>query len=78
MIFLYPHQTPPKGACPMKQIYLIGNAHIDPVWLWNRAEGMQEVKSSFASALDRMEEFADFRFSQTSISFLAWLKETLF
>ena len=58
-----------------KKYDMIGYTHIDPVWLWNRAEGMQEVKSSFASALDRMEEFADFRFSQTSISFLAWLKE---
>ena len=54
---------------------MIGYTHIDPVWLWNRAEGMQEVKSSFASALDRMEEFPEFLFSQTSIAFLAWLKE---
>ena len=58
-----------------KKYDMIGYTHIDPVWLWNRAEGMQEVKSSFASALDRMDEFADFKFSQTSIAFLAWLKE---
>ncbi|MDO4292526.1 MAG: hypothetical protein Q4C65_04750 [Eubacteriales bacterium] len=55
--------------------YMIGYTHIDPVWLWNRAEGMQEVKSSFASALARMEEFPDFKFTQTSAAFLAWLKE---
>lgn len=35
---------------------MIGYTHIDPVWLWKRAEGLQEVKASFASALDRMEE----------------------
>ena len=58
-----------------KKYDMIGYTHIDPVWLWNRAEGMQEVKSSFASALERMEEFPDFKFSQTSIAFLAWLKE---
>ena len=58
-----------------KKIHMIGNTHIDPVWLWNRAEGMQEVKSSFVSALDRLDEFPDFKFTQSSISFLEWMKE---
>lgn len=58
-----------------KKIHMIGNTHIDPVWLWNRAEGMQEVKSSFTSALDRMDEFTDFKFTQSSISYLEWMKE---
>lgn len=58
-----------------KRIHMIGNTHIDPVWLWNRSEGMQEVKSSFVSALCRLEEFEDFKFTQSSISFLAWMKE---
>lgn len=57
------------------KIHMIGNTHIDPVWLWNRAEGMQEVKSSFTSALDRMDEFTDFKFTQSSISFLEWMQE---
>lgn len=58
-----------------KEIYMIGNTHIDPVWLWNRAEGMQEVKSSFSSALDRLAEFEDFKFTHSSISYLEWLSE---
>lgn len=58
-----------------KKYSMIGYTHIDPVWLWNRAEGMQEVKSSFSSALERLEEFPAFKFMHTSISFLAWLKE---
>ena len=37
----------------MKKMYLIGNAHIDPVWLWRKGEGMAEVLSTFRSALDR-------------------------
>jgi alpha-mannosidase len=57
------------------KIHMIGNTHIDPVWLWKRAEGMQEVKSSFSSALDRMNEFPDFLFTMSSISYLEWLKE---
>ena len=25
--------------------HMIGNAHIDPVWLWNWQEGFQEIKA---------------------------------
>lgn len=58
-----------------RKFHMIGNTHIDPVWLWKRAEGMQEVKSSFASALDRMTEFPDFKFTMSSISYLEWVKQ---
>ncbi len=58
-----------------RKIHMIGNTHIDPVWLWKRAEGFQEVKSSFASALERMKEFPDFIFTASSVSFLEWLSE---
>ena len=54
---------------------MIGNTHIDAIWLWNKAEGMQEVKASFASALERMKEFSDFKFTQSSIAYLEWIKE---
>jgi alpha-mannosidase len=26
---------------------MIGNAHIDPVWLWQWPEGYQEVRATF-------------------------------
>lgn len=57
------------------RIHMIGNTHIDPVWLWEKAEGMQEVKSSFISALDRLDEFPEFYFTQSSIAFLQWMKD---
>lgn len=59
-----------------KKIHMIGNTHIDLVWLWKKAEGMQEVKSSFVSALDRLDEFPDFKFTQAGISLLEWMKKT--
>ena len=43
----------------MKNIYMIGNAHIDPVWFWTWQDGYQEVKATFRSALDRMNENPD-------------------
>ncbi len=60
-----------------KKLYMIGNSHIDPVWFWNWEEGMQEVKSTFASALERMKEFEDFRFTSTSTAFFEWIEAIL-
>ena len=35
---------------------MIGNAHIDAVWLWPWHEAMSVALSTFHSALDRMNE----------------------
>ncbi|GHV12451.1 hypothetical protein FACS189491_05470 [Spirochaetia bacterium] len=47
-------------------IHLVGNAHIDIVWLWKWEEGFQEVRATFASALDRIKEHDDFIFTCAS------------
>ncbi len=47
---------------PPTRLHMIGNAHIDPVWLWQWQEGFHEVKATFRSALDRMNEYDDFIF----------------
>lgn len=60
-----------------KKLYMIGNSHIDPVWFWNWEEGMQEVKATYASALERMKEFDDFRFTSTSTAFFEWIEGIL-
>src|SRR5207253_1929970 len=57
-------------------LHMIGNAHIDPVWLWQWPEGYQEVRATFQSALDRMEEYPEFVFTCDSICFLQWVEET--
>ncbi|MFD1676637.1 alpha-mannosidase [Alicyclobacillus fodiniaquatilis] len=56
-------------------LHMIGNAHIDPVWLWQWQEGFQEVKATFRSALDRMKETDEFVFSSSSAAFYAWVEE---
>ncbi|MBI4928881.1 MAG: alpha-mannosidase, partial [Anaerolineae bacterium] len=56
-------------------ILLIGNAHIDPVWLWQWPKGMHEVKATFRSALDRMNENPNFKFTASSSQFYAWVEE---
>ena len=57
-------------------LHAIGNAHIDPVWLWRWPEGLETIRATFRSALDRMEEYPDFIFSGSSAAFYSWLKDT--
>lgn len=57
-------------------VYMIGNAHIDPVWLWQWREGRQEVLATFRSALDRLEEHPGFVFTCACAAYYAWVERT--
>jgi alpha-mannosidase len=59
-----------------KQLYMIGNAHLDPVWLWQWQEGFQEAKATFRSALDRMKEYDDFVFTSSSAAMYEWVERS--
>ena len=56
-------------------IHLIGHGHIDPTWLWRWTEGYEEVRATFRSALDRMDETPEFKFTASSACFYAWIEE---
>jgi alpha-mannosidase len=56
------------------KLHLIGNAHIDPVWLWSWQEGFQEILATFRSALDRLEEDSEFIFTASSAAFHEWVE----
>ena len=34
-------------------MHMVGNAHIDPVWLWPLSEGRAEVLSTYRTAIAR-------------------------
>ena len=57
------------------ELYLVGNAHLDPVWQWRWQEGSAEAKATIRSALDRMKEFPEFRFVCSSASVYQWVQE---
>jgi len=57
-----------------RKLHMIGNAHLDPVWLWQWQEGFQEVKATFRSALDRMKEYDDFVFTSSSAAMYEWVE----
>ncbi|MDR6552243.1 glycoside hydrolase family 38 C-terminal domain-containing protein [Paenibacillus qinlingensis] len=57
------------------KLHLIGNAHLDPVWLWRWQEGYAEIKATFRSALDRLNEFPDFVFTCACAAYYKWIEE---
>jgi alpha-mannosidase len=53
----------------MLTVHMIGNAHLDPVWLWRWQQGADEALASFRSAADRCDEYPDFIYTRGE----AWL-----
>ena len=60
----------------MNKVYCIGNAHLDPVWLWEWYEGYAEVKATFRSALDRMKEFPEYKFTSACAAYYEWVRDS--
>jgi alpha-mannosidase len=45
-------------------VHMIGNAHLDPVWLWSWQAGVDEALATFRSAADRCDEYPEFVFTR--------------
>jgi alpha-mannosidase len=74
-----PQRTPTDSrplASPGRTLFMIGNAHLDAVWLWPWQEGYQEARATFWSAIQRMEEYPDFVFTCDQIVLLSWVEES--
>lgn len=54
---------------------MIGNAHIDAVWLWPWDEAMSVALSTFHSALDRMNEDPNVTMTTSSSQFYEWVAQ---
>jgi alpha-mannosidase len=61
----------------MKQftVRLVGNAHIDMAWLWPETETVGVVHDTFATALQLMNEYPGFIYSQSSVQDYQWLHD---
>ena len=63
---------------PMLQqatLHLTGNSHIDAAWLWPWTETVDTVKRTFSTALQLMNEYPDYTFTQSAAQYNAWLAE---
>ncbi len=59
----------------MKELHLICNAHLDPVWLWQKPEGIAEAISTFRVAADFCDEFDGFVFNHNESVLYEWVEE---
>lgn len=58
-----------------REVYLICNAHIDPVWLWEWEEGAATALSTFRTAAALCEEYDAFVFNHNEALLYAWIEE---
>jgi alpha-mannosidase len=56
-------------------VHMIGNAHIDPVWLWRLQEGREEVLATYRSAIERMQESGGFVFTSGGAVTYRWVRQ---
>jgi alpha-mannosidase len=54
---------------------MIGNAHLDPVWLWRWPEGCAEAIATCWSAVDRLDEHPGFIFTRGEAQIYRWIEE---
>lgn len=58
----------------MKEVHLICNAHIDPIWQWDWQEGVSAVLSTFRSAVNLASEF-DYIFCHNEVTVYKYVEE---
>jgi alpha-mannosidase len=61
----------------MKQykVRLVGNSHIDMAWLWPWTETVQVVHDTFRTALQLINEYPNFIYTQSSVRDFEWLRD---
>ena len=55
-------------------LHLIGNAHLDPVWLWPWRDGCSEALTTLQSAVNFLESEPDFKFTRSSSEVYRWVQ----
>jgi alpha-mannosidase len=59
-----------------KVLHIIGHSHIDAAWLWPWCDGSNTVLTTMRSALDRMRETPNFRYSHSSSAHYEWVERS--
>jgi alpha-mannosidase len=57
----------------MLNVHMIGNAHLDPVWLWRWPAGVAEVLATCRTACDMLDDFPTLVFTRSD----AWVYERI-
>ena len=57
------------------KITLTGNSHIDAAWLWPASETVDVVKRTFTTALQLMNEYPNYTFTQSAAQYSEWMAD---
>ncbi len=55
--------------------HLTGNSHIDAAWLWPWTETVDVVKRTWGTALQLMDEYPDYTYTQSALQYNEWMAE---
>lgn len=55
-------------------VHMIGQAHLDPAWLWRWPEGRAEALATSRAAADRLTEYPDFHFVRGEAQIYEWIE----
>ncbi len=58
-----------------KTLTMIGNAHIDPVWLWDWRDGFRTTLATCRAAVDILDEFPEAVFTASSPQLHLWVEK---
>jgi alpha-mannosidase len=56
-------------------IHVTGNAHIDAAWLWPWTETVEVVRQTFTTALQLMNEYPKYTYSQSAAAYDEWIEQ---
>ena len=56
-------------------VHMIGQAHLDPAWLWTWPEGRAEALASTRAALDRLDEYPAFVYTRGEAQVYRWVEQ---
>jgi alpha-mannosidase len=67
--------APLHAVLAQDKVVLAGNAHIDAAWLWPRSETIDVVKRTFTTALQLMNEYPDYTYTQSAAQYSDWMAD---
>jgi alpha-mannosidase len=64
---------PAKTGMQQTSLRLTGNSHIDAAWLWPWTETVDVVRRTFGTALQLMDEYPEFTYTQSAAAYSDWI-----
>jgi alpha-mannosidase len=66
---------PLRPILQQETIHMTGNSHIDAAWLWPVTETVDVVRRTFSTALQLMNEYPDYTYTQSAAQYNEWMAD---